>query len=133
MGQRIIDPLAGAPRDEDGAIVYTVTEDEMKQFSARYGEEDLKKEYEKLTAAADVWDVDPEDEDAWRAALLDDLVKGERTPFKVEEFQAVLDKELAVFKNGEKYDYVKDIKDAYKESLKAPLETRIFKTLPDHV
>ena len=27
--QRILDPYAGAPRDEDGAIVYTVTDEEL--------------------------------------------------------------------------------------------------------
>ena len=27
--QRITDPFAGAPRDENGSILYTITEDEM--------------------------------------------------------------------------------------------------------
>lgn len=127
--QKILDPFAGAERDEDGAVVYTVTDAELA------GEVDdaakLKEQYQKLSSAAEVWDVDPEDEDAWRLALYDDLV-GERSPFKVQDFHAVLDKELAVFKKGEKYEFVKDLKDAYKDSLATPLEQRIFQTIPEH-
>lgn len=29
--QRLLDPFAGAPRDEDGAIVYNLKEDELKE------------------------------------------------------------------------------------------------------
>lgn len=129
--QKIADPFAGAPRDEDGAIVYTVTDEELADKKLD-DEKHLREVYEKMNAASEVWDVDPEDDDAWRVALYD-AVAEEKTPFKLEEFHAVLDKELAIFKKGEKYDFVKDLKDAYKDSLKAPLEQRIFKTLPDHV
>lgn len=35
------------------------------------------------------------------------------SPFSLDEFNEMLDKELSIFKEGEKYDYVKDIKHAY--------------------
>lgn len=127
--QKILDPFAGAPRDEDGAVVYTVTDAELAPEVDDVAH--LKDLHQRMSAAAEVWDVDPEDEDAWRAALFDDLA-AEKSPFKIEEFHAVLDKELAVFKKGEKYDFVKDLKDAYKDSLSTPLEQRIFQTIPDH-
>ena len=33
---------------------------------------------------------------------------------------------------GEKYDYIKDIKEAYKDSLKLSSEAKIFQTIPNH-
>ena len=62
-----------------------------------------------------MWDVSEEDEDAIRASLLDEFVKN--SPFSEEEFDDVLEQELSVFKSGEKYDYVTDMKRAYSESL----------------
>ena len=113
--QRIMDPFAHASRDENGAIMYNVTDKDLGHFNLE-NDELMKSEYERLKGKMDVWDVDEEDEDAWRLAILEEL-ESEKSPFKLEDFQNVLDKELAVFKKGEKYDYVKDIKDAYKVSL----------------
>mmetsp|Transcript_36145 Transcript_36145/g.55505 ORF Transcript_36145/g.55505 Transcript_36145/m.55505 type:complete len:306 (+) Transcript_36145:359-1276(+) len=47
-------------------------------------------------------------------ALIADLLSG-NTPFSVEHFDAVLKENLDVFKNGEKYNFVKDLRDAYKK------------------
>lgn len=44
----------------------------------------------------------------------------------------LLEKELAVFKTGERYNFSKDMKDAYKSHLKLSMEEKIFKTIPDH-
>lgn len=128
--QRILDPFAGAPRDADGAIVYNVTEEEMSAEGVN-DQEVLKKKYEIAMKNAAVSDLDPEDEDAWREAVVDEL-SNERSPFDLEEFHAVLDKELAIFDKGEKYDYVKDLKDAHKQGLSQSLEAKIFATIPDH-
>jgi hypothetical protein len=57
----------------------------------------------------------------------------EGAPFSVEDFQKVLVKELGVFKEGEEYDYSKDMKHAYQNSLKTSTEQKIFNTIPDHV
>ena len=50
-----------------------------------------------------------------RVALLDEL--SAYSPTTLDEFEAVLDKEFSVFKKGEKYSYVKDIKYAFNKSL----------------
>ncbi len=44
-----------------------------------------------------------------------------------------MDEEFSVFKNGQEYDYVTDLRDGFKNSLKKPLARRIFETIPDHV
>lgn len=42
------------------------------------------------------------------------------SPFSADEFEKILDKELSVFKEGEKYSYVKDLKEAFRHSLAKP-------------
>lgn len=54
------------------------------------------------------------------------------SPFTLDEFNKVLDEELSVFKEGEKYDYIKDIKDAYKQSLAKSQVEKILDTIPEH-
>jgi hypothetical protein len=51
----------------------------------------------------------------------------------MDKWNEYLDRELSVFKDGEKYDYVKDLADAYQEGLRKPLATKIFDTIPAHV
>lgn len=46
---------------------------------------------------------------------MDELQKNQ--PHTLDEFEAVLDREFSVFKQGEQYSYVKDMKNAYRESL----------------
>lgn len=127
--QKIMDPLAGAHTDHDGALHYHVEDKELKYLN---NEEVLRAMYEKLKAAGEVWDVDETDEDAFRLAMYQELEEG-KAGFEINDFAAIMDKELAVFQQGEKYDYVKDLKDAYRASLAQTTEQRIFATLPDHV
>lgn len=54
------------------------------------------------------------------------------TPFDIEQFHQQLDSELGVFVNGEKYSFVKDLKEAYKDSLKTTSEQKMFNQIPDH-
>lgn len=63
-------------------------------------------------------------------ALMDDMDKNSQ--FNEEEFSDVLDKEFSVFKNGDKYDFVKDMKDAFSQSLEQPASEKILDTIPDH-
>lgn len=62
---------------------------------------------------------------------MDELERGQ-TPFDINYFENVINKELAVFPDG-KYDYVRDLKDAYSQSLKTTREEKIFANIPDHV
>jgi len=110
--QRIIDPFAGALRDEDGAIVYKVTEGEMSRFKSN-DEETLKRLYEMRKATSyEPWDVDEEDEEAFRQGLVAEL-EDNKSPFNIDDFHAVLNKELGVFGKDDKYSVTKDLKEAY--------------------
>ena len=68
-----------------------------------------------------MFDFDPEDEEAWNNLLVEEL-DTEKSPFKVEEFRAVLDRELGVFQKGDNYHFVKDLKQAYSHSLSTSIE-----------
>lgn len=70
--QRIGDPFAGAPRDADGALVYTVGDAELTDKKLD-NEEHMKEMYAEMQAKSEVWDVDAEDEDAWRMAIIAEL------------------------------------------------------------
>ena len=118
--QKIFDPFAGAPRAEDGAIEYTLHEKELASQNLN-DDAALRELYDKMNSESEVMDIDPEDEEAWNNYLVEEL-DSKKGPFKVEEFRAVLDKELGVFQKGEKYDFVKDLASAYSESLSTPLE-----------
>lgn len=87
--------------------------------------------YNQKVAQDEVWDVDEEDEEAFRLGLVEQL-ENNNTPFDVKRFQEELNKELGVFEKGEKYSYVKDLKEAYQESLRVPLNERIFDSIPAH-
>lgn len=130
--QRIMDPLALSTRDANGSILHTVSQADMENFSPDLADDDkLKDQYEKAKARSEVWDFDEEDEEAFKQALMQELQEGE-AGFNAEDFDKVLDKELGTFIN-QKYDYVKDLKDAYKSSLRTTAEQKIFATIPDHV
>ena len=77
-------------------------------------------------------ELDAEDEDAFRLALFEEL-ETQNAPFDMDEFSKTMDKEFAIFKGVEKYSFVKDITEAYKDSLAETTEQKIFKTIPAHV
>lgn len=128
--QKITDPFDGAARDENGSILYTVKDSELAAFSLD-DEEYLRNLYNKRVSQDEVWDVDEEDEEAFRLGLVEEL-NNNQTPFDVKKFEEQLNKELGVFDKGEKYSYVKDLKEAYQDSLRIPLNQRIFDTIPEH-
>jgi len=129
--QRMFDPLAGAPHDENGTTLFTVTDDNLRHFNLG-NEAALRAEYEKLKSHDEVWETDMEDEVAFKLELLRQLQNNE-TEFKQEDFEEVLTRELSVFAKGEKYNYTKDLTDAYKNSLATTTEEKIFREIPDHV
>lgn len=128
--QRITDPFDGAPRNAEGTILYSVKDSELAGLGLD-DEEYLRHLYNKRVADDEVWDVDEEDEEAFRLGLVEQL-ESNQTPFDVQRFHDQLNKELGVFGKGEKYSYVKDLKEAYQDSLRVPLEQRIFDTIPAH-
>lgn len=95
-------------------------------------EEKLRSLYEKLKASSETGlEVSEDDENELRIALIDEMEQ--LSPFSADEFNEILDREFSVFKNGEKYDFVKDVRNAYAEGLKKTTVEKIFDTLPDHV
>merc|ERR1711885_60713 len=128
--QRITDPFDGAPRNAEGTILYSVKDSELAGLGLD-DEEYLRHLYNKRVADDEVWDVDEEDEEAFRLGLVEQL-ESNQTPFDVQRFHDQLNKELGVFDKGEKYSYVKDLKEAYQDSLRVPLDQRIFDTIPAH-
>lgn len=129
--QKITDPFDGAPRDENGSILYKVSEDELLK-TGLMEDERVKGLYEKRKGKAnDVWDLDEEDEDAFRLALVQELEE-QNTPFDIEQFHKTLNKELGVFKDGEKYNVVKDLKEAYADSLRKSSDQAILESIPSH-
>ena len=79
-------------------------------------EEKLRAEWERAKSSnSGVLEASEDDFNELRIALMDEMEKN--APFTEDEFTDVLDKEFSVFKNGEKYDYVKDMKDAFSDSL----------------
>lgn len=71
-----------------------------------------------------------DDLDELRIALISELEQN--SPLTIDEFNSVLDKEFSVFKEGEKYDFVKDMRDAFAAGLERPAIDRIMDTIPDH-
>ena len=94
--QRIIDPLAGAPVDENGSVVYTVEDKELDHLLLNGDESKLREQFEKFKAKGEVWDMDEEEYDSFRQALFEEL-RENNTMFKPEDFEKVLVKELGVF------------------------------------
>lgn len=72
-----------------------------------------------------------EDEDELEYILLHDLE--ETSPNTLDEFNKVLDDQFSVFKEGDEYNFIKDIRDAFKNDLQKPLIQKIFDTIPEHV
>ncbi len=95
-------------------------------------EEQLRKEYEKGKAKCEQWEVDEDDENIFREALLQEMLEA-NTPFDVDSWPDIMARELGVFSKDEEYDYSKDMREAFSNSLKQTTEQRIFNTLPQHV
>lgn len=74
--------------------------------------------------------LEGEDEAEVRAAVFDAL---EDSGFDQEEWDKILARELNTFKEGEKYDYVTDLRRTFDEGLSTSTADKIFKKMPAHV
>lgn len=130
--QKIFEPFAGAERLENGAILYVVEDKELNQDLLN-DEDRLRAEHDRLKESntTTLALASEEDEEEMRIALLEDMDKNQT--FNEDEFNEILDKEFSVFKSGEKYDYVRDIKDAFSRTQEKSAASRILSTIPDHV
>lgn len=125
--QKIFDPFAGAERLENGALLYVLKDSELTQLLN--DDEKLRAEFDKYKSNSEV--ISEEDEVEIRAKILESI--HEDHPFKLVDFEEVMDKEFSVFKKGEKYSFVKDLKNAYKDYEKKSQAEKILETIPDYV
>ena len=125
--QKILDPLANSKRLENGAIFYEVEDQELDPMI--HNEELLKAEWELAQAGNnEAWDIDEEEirlRMMMEMGTVNDLFNEERMN---QQFN-----ELAVFKEGEEYDYVTDLHRGYENSLSKSTASQIFETIPAHV
>lgn len=97
-----------------------------RDLAHQLDEERLRSEFERVNSQA----IIEEEGDDLRVLLIEEATAND---LDMDKWNDYLDKELSVFKSGEKYDYVKDLQDAYKEGLRKPLALKILDTIPDHV
>lgn len=128
--QLMLDPFAGGKRLENGALFYKVEDKELDPTINN--DEKLRAIFEKLKANIDApSEISEEDMDELRIEMLNELE--ELSPQTLDEFEDFLDKEFSVFKNGEKYNFVKDLKEAFSEGLATTQADKILNTIPEHV
>jgi hypothetical protein len=125
--QKIFDPLSTAQKLSNGAVFYNLTDSELGPSLP--DEAQLKEEYEKVKAGGEV-EVSQDAETELRLAVLQEM---DKSSFSQDEFNEILDKEFSVFKIGEKYDYVKDLRSAFEKDLQKTNAQKIFETIPEHV
>ena len=70
--QILMDPFAGSSKDAQGTIIYNVSDKEL-ELNRVFDEEHLAQEYEKVKNLGEQWEVDEEDPDAFRMALMTEL------------------------------------------------------------
>lgn len=102
--QRVFDPMAGATKNEEGTLVYEMQD---KEIAVKLDEEVLRKQYEMFVNQDAIDGTLEEDDDDLTIAMTEEMANVEDVP--IDEFNAYLDQEMSVFKEGERYDYVKDL------------------------
>ena len=75
--------MAGVVKDENGTLNYTVEDKELTLLIP--SDETLKAELAKLKEQNEVWDVEEDDKEMFRLALLRELEQAE-TQFNIEDF-----------------------------------------------
>ena len=126
LAQRVFEPLAGAKRNENGTLVYEVLDKELS-----YGLEEarLRSQFERAQNQSPIEQTEEEAEEL-RIALMEEI---QANDLPLDEWNTYLDQELSVFKEGQNYDYVKDLQDGFSKGLQTSTALKIFRTLPAHV
>jgi hypothetical protein len=124
LKQRIFEPLANARTLENGTIFYEVKDIEITK---QIDEIQLRKDFKKMK---NLEVVEAEDEAEVRIAMFDEI---EEMGFNIEEWDKILATEFNTFKNGEKYDYVTDLRRTFDEGIATSTSVKILKKMPAHV
>ena len=108
MKQRIFEPLAGARKLDNGTLFYEISEKELQN---ELNETSLRSTFEKLR---DMEALEGDEEADIRLAMFDAM---ESQGVDLEEWDKILARELNTFKDGEKYDYVTDLRRSFDEGV----------------
>ena len=125
LAQRLFEPLAGCKRDENGTLIVEISD---KDLQHGLDEAKVRAQFER-SLNQDVL-IAEEDSDELRVAIMEEI---QSSDMPIEEWNDYIDKELSVFKAGEKYDYVKDLRSAFAEGLSSTTADKILETIPEHV
>ena len=126
--------MQGATQLPNGAFFLKIREEDLHLG----GDEKTREKYEeikRLAAEAAPPEFEEDEEMEMKERVMGDQFFRDiffRREFSEMEQLARLD-DLSVFKNGEEYDFVKDVRDAYWRSLEKSNVEKVYETLPDHV
>lgn len=126
LAQRIFEPMQQADADENGLVFMKIEDCEIRKVD----EESMRRIYDNaLERNLEPMSDDPES-DEFRIQLMEDL---EADNVSLDKWNEIMCNELGVFKGGEKYDYVTDIRRQFDPSLTTSKIDKIFATIPEHV
>ena len=125
----IFDPFVGTKKLENGAYFFEVQDADLKYELGN--DEHLRSEYERLKEVNEnPLLVEESDMEELRAAVLQQFERV--APQTLDEFNDIMDKEFSVFKEGQKYEFVRDIRDAFADGLAKTEASKILDTIPAH-
>jgi len=124
LAQIIFDPLGGASKDSNGTLNYVLQD---KELSIHLKPENLRTSYERYKSRDACEDDEAEEA---RLSLFQEMTD---MNIPVEQWEKYIQEELSVFKEGEKYDFVKDMQNAFERGLSTPLADKILETIPEYV
>eukprot|EP00352_Strombidinopsis_acuminata_P002676 CAMPEP_0176379368 /NCGR_PEP_ID=MMETSP0126-20121128/30310_1 /TAXON_ID=141414 ORGANISM="Strombidinopsis acuminatum, Strain SPMC142" /NCGR_SAMPLE_ID=MMETSP0126 /ASSEMBLY_ACC=CAM_ASM_000229 /LENGTH=118 /DNA_ID=CAMNT_0017742119 /DNA_START=1211 /DNA_END=1567 /DNA_ORIENTATION=+ len=109
LAQKVFAPLQDAKVNKDGTIEYEI---ESKEIQSKYrSEEGLRSQWEALkNSASEPLEFGEDEVQEMRIAVLESLDEGDS---QIDRWNEILDKEFGVFKPGEKYNYVEDLRRGY--------------------
>ena len=96
-------------------------------MAGKLEENELRATYEKVK---NIKEIEAEDEGETRAAMFDAI---EEAGYDMAEWDKILAREFDTFKEGEKYDYVTDLRRTFDPSISESTTQKIFRKLPAHV
>lgn len=113
MAQRVFSPFQDAKMNKDGCIEYNIESSSLKRDFVN--EESLRKQWEELkTSATEPLEFEEDQAEEMRIAVMESIYED---AIPTDEWDSIIDRELNIFKDGEKYDYVSDLRRGYKKSL----------------
>ena len=124
--QRMLEPLAGSQKLENGTVFLQVLD---KDLQVECNEAKARQLYEfyKQDQACDSEDAS----DEIRIAMVRD--RDAEADIERDTLRDKMDAEFELFLKGEKYDFVTDLRKSFDEELSTSLESKILKTIPEHV